>query len=192
MTDEPTLREPTTPPAPSPLRATAARARRTRGGRRKLSPRNRKILLVAHVVVSVGWLGAATAMMTLALRGLISTDPVVRVSAYETMHYFDLAVNAPLSISMLITGILCSALTPWGLIRHWWILTKLILSAALLLSIPFLSAPRLRELADTIPAAAEPAGSAAEVLAISITGVTVLTAITVLSIFKPWGRTRWY
>ncbi|ALL79842.1 hypothetical protein AD006_30090 (plasmid) [Pseudonocardia sp. EC080610-09] len=157
-----------------------------------MSPRSRKTLLVAHVVVSVGWLGAATAMMTLALRGLVSTDPIVRVSAYETMHYFDLPVNAPLSISMLITGILCSVLTPWGLIRHWWVLAKLVLSAGLLLAIPFLSAHRLRELTETIPAATEPAGTAAEVLAISITGVTVLTAVTVLSVFKPWGRTRWY
>ncbi len=149
-------------------------------------------MLVVHVVVSVGWLGAAVAMMALALRGLLSTDPSVRVGAYATMHYFDLAVNAPLSISMLITGVLCSVLTPWGLVRHWWVLAKLVLSAALLLAIPFLSAPRLRELTETIPAAAEPAGTAAEVLAISISGVTVLTAVTALSVVKPWGRTPWY
>ena len=143
-------------------------------------------------MTSVGWLGAALAMMTLALRGLLSPDPALRVGAYETMHFFDLAVNAPLSVSMLTTGILCSVLTPWGLIRHWWVLVKLALSAGLLLSVPFLSAPRLRTLSRTIPTETEPSGAAGEVLAISITGVTVLTVITVVSVFKPWGRTRWY
>lgn len=157
-----------------------------------MSPGLRKGMLTAHVVVSVGWLGVALTMVGLATRGLLLTDPEARTHNYEVMHFFDRALNAPLAVSMLVTSLICALFTRWGLVRHTWVLVKLVLSVTIFLAIPLLSAPRLITLTESIPLGTEPPGTAAEVLAVAVCGATTLVVITTVSVVKPWGRTRWY
>lgn len=159
--------------------------------RQRLPPRARKIALTIHVAVSVGWLGSSYTMLVLGMSGLLATDPDFRIASYEIMHLFDRAVNIPLGFSMLLSGLVSSLWTTWGLVRHRWVLTKLMISTVVLIITPILSVPRVLDIIDQLRAGTETPGLAIEIIAISIGTVVALTAVTAVSIFKPWGRTRW-
>lgn len=78
----------------------------------------RKFTLTAHIVFSVGWLGAVAAFFVLALIGLTSRDwPVVR-AAYVGMESITWWTIVPLSFASLLTGLTVSLGTRWGLFHH--------------------------------------------------------------------------
>jgi hypothetical protein len=93
-----------------------------------LSPGARKLALTAHVTASVGWLGAVAAFLAVAIAGLTSDDVQVARAAYIAMNLMGWYVIVPLGAASLVTGIVQSLGTPWGLLRHWWIVIKLLLT----------------------------------------------------------------
>jgi len=159
--------------------------------RRLLTGRARKVWLTAHVGVSVGWLGAAYCMLVLGATGMLAGDRELRIGCYEIMHLFDEAVNIPLGMSMLGTGLVVSLRTMWGLVRHRWVLAKFIASTLTLILTPILSVPRVEDTVARLRAGAGLGSTPLQIIAISLAVVSTLTAITAVSIFKPWGRTRW-
>ncbi|MGH3997654.1 MAG: hypothetical protein ACRDTJ_09360 [Pseudonocardiaceae bacterium] len=159
---------------------------------RRLTPRARKVWLTAHIASSVGGLGAASTMLVLGGAALISDRTGFRVALYEVMHLFDRAVNIPLTAAMLVTSLVVALRTKWRLARHWWVLVKLALSVMVMTVTPLLSVPRVTLMIAALPAGADTGSTGWEIVAISVGTVLVLTAVTAISVFKPWGRTRWY
>lgn len=158
-----------------------------------LRPRARKTWLVLHVGFSVGWLGAAMAMLVLALVGASTTNMQLRHYAYEIMHIFDLAIVIPLVLLSLLTGLVVSLGTKWGLVRYRWVLTKFVIA----LSIPVFAALEesswVRQ-AGTLTGAdrdADLASTDTKLWACFVVFSLLLWAATALSTTKPWGRTRW-
>src|SRR5213593_3677356 len=93
-----------------------------------MPPRLRKFVLTAHVASSVGWLGAVAGFLALAVAGLTSQDAqMVRgtILAMEPMGWF---VLVPLSLASLLTGLVQSLGSTWGLFRHHWVLAKLLIN----------------------------------------------------------------
>src|SRR5438128_10135219 len=88
----------------------------------------RKLALTTHITSSVGWLGSVAAFLALAIAGLMSHDPQVVRAAYLAMHLTTWFVIVPLSLASLLTGLVDSFGTPWGLFRHYWVVTKLLLT----------------------------------------------------------------
>jgi len=88
----------------------------------------RKFALTTHVASSVGWLGSVAAFLALAIAGVASQDPQLVRSAYLSMHLFTWFVIVPFSLVGFLTGIVQSLGTPWGLFRHYWVVTKLLLT----------------------------------------------------------------
>ncbi len=87
-----------------------------------MRPGLRKLTLTAHVVSSVGWLGAVVAYLALSIAGLTSADPQRIRAAYIAMELVGWWGIVPLSTSSLLTGLLQSLGTAWGLFRHYWVL----------------------------------------------------------------------
>jgi hypothetical protein len=87
-----------------------------------MGPRLRKGALTAHVVCSVGWLGAVAVFLALAVAGLTSEDVGLVRGAYLTMDWAAWFVLVPLSFASLLTGVVQSLGTTWGLFRHYWTL----------------------------------------------------------------------
>jgi hypothetical protein len=79
----------------------------------------RKLALTAHVITSVGWLGAVAVFLVLAVAGLTSGAPATARAAYVAMEATTRLVIVPLCLASLLTGILQSLGTPWGLFRHY-------------------------------------------------------------------------
>src|SRR5437762_3503112 len=93
-----------------------------------MTPSLRKLVLTAHVTFSVGWLGAVAAFLVLAIAGLTNQDTQIVRSAYLAMELTARFVVVPLAFASLLSGLVQSLGTPWGLVRHYWVLVKLLLT----------------------------------------------------------------
>src|SRR6267154_5014253 len=93
-----------------------------------MTPRLRNFVLFAHITSSVGWFGAVVPYLALTIAGLTSHDGQVVRAAYLSMDLIGWFVIVPFSLAALLTGLVQSLGTPWGLFRHWWIVAKLVLT----------------------------------------------------------------
>src|SRR5437899_2269732 len=89
----------------------------------------RKLILTAHVTSSVGWMGAVACFLALAIAGLAGREDHAVRAAYVAMKMTTWAVIVPLCLASLLTGLIESLATPWGLLQHYWVLAKLVLTA---------------------------------------------------------------
>jgi hypothetical protein len=154
-----------------------------------LAPPWRKLALTAHVVASVGWLGAVLAFLSLAVAGLTGTDASVVRAAYISSKTITWAVIVPLSFATLITGAVQGLVTPWGLFRHWWVVAKLAIAVAATVLL-LLHARSI----DEVALAAARAMTAADLPDVrrrlvfdAALAAVALVAATILSIYKPAG-----
>jgi len=155
-----------------------------------LTLRARKLALVAHIAASVGWIGAVLSSLVLAAAPLISGDPTIMRGSYLSLQVIGWYALVPFSIASLLTGLVQSLGTAWGLARHYWVLVKLLMNlfatAILLLYTQTL---------DQLAATARDPHSAIEgnpsPIAHAAGAVALLTAALVLSVYKPRGMTRY-
>jgi hypothetical protein len=159
-----------------------------------MAPGLRKAALVVHVGCSVGWLGSVVTSLVMAVVGLASRDSEVVRAVYLALEMIGWYALVPLSLASLVTGLVQSLGTSWGLLRHYWVLAKLLMNlfatSVLLLYMQTLtylaakarlaaSAIDLDRLSDPSPVAH--AGAA----------VVLLLVALVLSIYKPRGLTAY-
>ena len=93
-----------------------------------MTPRLRTFALTAHVTSSVSWLGAVAAFLALAVAGVTSHDTQMVRAAYFATDLITWFVIVPLAFASLLTGLVASLGTPWGLFRHYWVLVKFMLT----------------------------------------------------------------
>jgi hypothetical protein len=160
-----------------------------------MAPDVRRFTLTAHVVSSVGWLGAAGVYLTLAVAVVASRDLEIVRTDYLTMKLIVWWVLVPLSVASLVTGIAAALGTRWALLQHYWVLFKLVLN---LIATGVLMA-YMRVIGEAADAAAgwrlgsselDVPRSPTHVVHTGI-GLHMLLAATVLSIYKPRGLTRY-
>jgi hypothetical protein len=165
----------------------------------KKMPRNlRKLVLTVHVVVSVGWIGIEAGLLALGLTGLYIRDPEVLRATYVATGIFGGIFLAPVSMGTLVTGVLLSVGTPWGLVRHYWVLVKFVLSVALVASGILVLNRGLQEAAVKVSEVPLSTLTSADVdtlrfqiiASVSVALLLLITATT-LSVYEPWGRT-WF
>jgi hypothetical protein len=159
-----------------------------------MTRRLRKFALSAHVTSSVGWLGAVAGFLALAVAGLTSRDAQTVRAAYLAMELTGWYVIVPLSLASLPTGLVMSLGTEWGLLRYYWVLAKLLITivATILLLVHMQPVGHLaRVVAETTLASGELAGLRIQLVADAGAALLALLVATTLSVYKPWGRTRY-
>jgi hypothetical protein len=158
-----------------------------------MTPRVRKFALTAHVASSVGWLGAVAGFLALSLTGLTSGDAQIVRAAYLTMELTGWFVLVPLALASLLTGLVQSLGTTWGLFRHYWVLFKLLINVfATIILLIYMQT--LGSLADV---AAETTFSRADLSALrtpspalhASLALVLLLVATTLAVYKPRGVT---
>jgi len=141
----------------------------------------RKLALTSHIASSVGWIGAVAAFFALAVAGLLGEDSQMIRASYLAMEVTTWFVIVPLALASLITGIVSSLGSKWGLVRHYWV-------AALFVHVPPIG----------VLAAAAEAGSVADgefhaskIMMVAAAGaaVPILLLLTALSVYKLRGVT---
>ena len=154
--------------------------------------KGRKLALVAHVTSSVGWLGAVGCSLALAVAGLVADDPQTVRGAYVGLELLGWYVLVPLSLASLLSGLVSSLATPWGLFRHYWVVAKLVINgfATVVLLMYMESLDYLADLA--VASSAELAGLRSSSPVLHAAGALVLLLVaTVLGLYKPRGVTRY-
>ena len=157
-----------------------------------MSPGVRKLALTAHVTASVGWLGAVAAFLALAIVGVTSGEVqmvrAVDLVAEPVIRY----VIVPLALASLLTGIVQSLGTPWGLFRHYWVLFKLLLTvlATIVLLMYTQTVAYFARAAEDATLALGELRAWTFVLH-AAAALLVLLVTTVLAVYKPRGMTRY-
>lgn len=153
----------------------------------------RKLGVVVHVVVSVGWLGAVAAFVALAVAAL-GPDQALSRAAFVGMGLIGRWVIVPLSLGALASGVVQSIATKWGLARHYWVLAKLLLTlaaTAVLLLHQFTAVDEAAFLAlqGGTHTASHLRALGVQLLADASLGAVVLLVVTAIAVYKPWGLT---
>jgi len=150
----------------------------------------RKSILLAHILSTIGWIGAVASFLVLALTGLRSIDQQMVRAACMAMEPITWGVIVPLAFASLITGLLLSLGTKWGLFRHYWILIKFLIN---LLSLPILLLHT--RLIHKVSIAARTEGllstdlyrDRTRLVIVAIVALVALLIAAVLSVYKPKG-----
>jgi len=150
------------------------------GARRRFGRRTRNVVLTVHIVVSVGLLGDSAGFLAVAIRRAMSDDPAFVDASHDLLGTFALFFGIPLSFLALLTGIALGLGTPWGVLRHPWVVIKL----GLIITVIVVGATILRPVLDD-----DGNADSAPLIAGAAYDVAALTVATALAVFKP-GRAR--
>jgi hypothetical protein len=160
-----------------------------------MPPPLRKLALTAHVTASVGWIGAVSAFLALAVADLTSQNAVTVRGAALAMNVTAWFIIAPFSLTSLLSGLILALFTRWGLFRHYWILAKLLINVfATIVLLMY-----MQSLSYLAGVAAETTVSGTDLLGLRSpdsvehggAALLVLLVATMLSVYKPRGMTRY-
>jgi hypothetical protein len=158
-----------------------------------MSPGLRKFALAAHLTVSIGWVGAVAAYLALDLTAATSQDARALRAAYLSMEPIARFVIVPLAVTSLLTGLVMSLGTKWGLFRHYWVLISLVLTVAAtaVLLVEIRTIISLGDMAADPTTSAQNLRAMPSTLVHSVGGAVVLLVVLVLNTYKPQGLTRY-
>lgn len=167
---------------------------RQKAGSFVLTGRARRLVLLAHVIAALSWLGVDVAIGVLAVTGFTSDDPSRIAASYAALDIFAVPLLLVFGLTTLGLGLLLGIGSRWGVIRYWWVATKLVINLVLSGLVLVLLQPRLAEVADEVTRIDATltdrlGGIPLDLLFPAfVSGAALLTA-AVLGAFKPWGRT---
>lgn len=156
-----------------------------------MTPKIRKFALTAHIISSVGWFGSVVSFLALVIAALTMQKAHIVPAAFIAMELIGWFAIVPLAFASLITGLIMSLGTKWGLFRHYWVLFKLMLTIlatiVLMLNMQTLSflASVAAETGNT-----DLVGMWGELLHAG-GGLLLLIVTIILSVYKPRGMTRY-
>jgi hypothetical protein len=161
-----------------------------------MNPTGRKLLLTTHITVSVGWIGAVLAYLALVIAAMTGQSDQLLRAAWIAMELIGWYVIVPLALAALVTGISIALGTRWGLFRHDWVASSLLLTVV--------AAAVLLQHMSTVTSFANIAADAAiadvrdvlgpamrgELLHAGV-GLVLLLGIAALNVYKPGGLTAY-
>lgn len=154
----------------------------------------RKLAVMAHVISSLGWIGAIASFLALSITGLISQDAQMMRAGYLAMDLTYRFVIVPFGLASLLTGLVLSLSTEWGLFRYYWVLVKFLLTVAAVivmlvhaLPVSYLASAMAQ---STVPNA-DLRGLRIQLIVDAAAALLVLLVATTLSAYKPRGKTRY-
>lgn len=155
-----------------------------------MPPRVRQFALTAHVTSSVGWIGAVVVFLALAVVGLTSEDAATVRGAYLVMEPAAWYVLVPLALASLLTGLVQSLGTTWGLFRHYWVLFKLLMNLfATIILLTYMETFRFMAGVAADPSADLAVVRNASPVIHAALALLLLLVATVLAVYKPRGMT---
>jgi hypothetical protein len=172
--------------------ASPATARRPRFQRR-----TRNAVLVLHVASIGAWIGVDVVLGVLVFTALGSDDVDVKALCYRALGLFLPWPLLVAGLATLATGITLGLGTVYGVLRYWWVVTKLGLNLVLSGLVPVLLGPALsdavlygRQLGEGQPATESVLRSVDNLVFPPLVSGAALLVAVILAVYKPWGRIR--
>ncbi|MGA5139320.1 DUF2269 domain-containing protein [Streptomyces azureus] len=155
----------------------------------KLGRPARRAVLVVHVTASASWLGLTLGLLALGTTAATTGSAVTVEGSVRAMKLFAGWLLLPVAFLTLLSGLVLSLGTPWGLARYRWVCTKFWLTLATTTATVFALRPGVNS-AVTAVAAGGPLPDAGDVLFGPVVSLSAYVFMTVISVLKPWGLTR--
>jgi hypothetical protein len=157
-----------------------------------LNPGLRKLALTVHIASSTGWLGAVLVFLGLAVIGMTSPDEGTVRGAYLVMEGCAGFTLIPLAFASLVTGLVSSLGTSWGLLRHYWVVFKLLINvlSTTILVMYMETFRRMGGVAGDPSAALRAVRNPSPIVHAALALLLLLVA-TVLAVYKPRAMTRY-
>lgn len=157
--------------------------------RLKLSRPARRATLIVHVAASAGWLGLTLGLLALGITATTTGSAVTVEASVRAMKLFADWLLLPVAFLTLLSGLLLSLGTPWGLARHRWVCTKFWLTLATTTATAFALRPGVNSAVAAVTAGG-PLPDTGDVLFGPVVSLSAYVFMTVISVLKPWGPTR--
>ena len=171
-------------PPPDALGASSRTASRVKLSRPAAGP-----FLVVHVTASAGWLGLSLGLLALGTTAATTGSPATVEASVRAMKLFADWPLLPLAFLTLLSGLLLSLGTPWGLATVPVGVHEVLADLATTTATVFALRPAVNSAVAAV-AAGGPLPDAGDVLFGPIVSLTAYLFMTVISVLKPWGLTR--
>lgn len=150
----------------------------------------RKLTFTTHITSSVGWVGAVLVFLALAVIALTSRNEATVRGAYLVMAPAAWFVLVPLAHASLLSGVVLSLGSTWGLVRYYWVVFKLgitVFCTAILL----IYMGTFRQMAGVAadPGVDLPLVRNASPMVHAVLALLLLVVATWLGVYKPFGMT---
>jgi len=161
----------------------------------RITPFERKWVLVAHLLFVVACLGHSILFLMFSLIALTTSDAQVLQVCYMAMHLVDRPFVPISALGMVVTGVWLSVRTHWGLFKHRWLIIKEVVTVAcVVIGIAGVKGWTMK----AITIVSEKGGDVLHNPELAVNGGLLLTgfafqsvamsALVAISVFKPWGR----
>lgn len=159
----------------------------------RLSYAQKSWMLSAHILFIVAWFGGILCMFGLLITSLSANHNNELYVIYMNINLLDdVYVKYP-ALGALITGLLLSVLTNWGLTRYYWIIVKEVLTLG---TIGF-GIFYMNQWLDQVTAATSNGdfdtlqlSDIKHLLIGNLANLIALATMVILSYVKPWGRRK--
>jgi ABC-type uncharacterized transport system permease subunit len=154
-------------------------------------------MLTLHLVFAAIMLGNMVTFLILSITAAATDDIGVLKSCFTAMQVLAGSSVRAATIGTVVTGIVLSVMTHWGLIKYYWLIVKELLTI-LAIGLNFIGmyvwTHKAVQLVDAYGIQTLSNPSFAEVRLTLFFGIGIqilsLVAMYVLSVYKPWGQRR--
>lgn len=165
---------------------------------RKMTITQKKWLLTIHILFAAIMFGVMVTFLILGITAANTTNVDVLQACYNSMHILAKTSVRASAIGTLVSGILLSVLTKWGLFKFYWIIAKEILTViAIGIGVVGMYNWTLNAITlvsqdgDTVWQNPSFIINTEQLVIGIILQIICLIALYLLSVFKPWGlRTK--
>jgi len=155
----------------------------------RVSPRFRlrgaayKAALTTHILAAAAWFGTGVVVAFCGIAAAVTGNPALP-HVFYTMMQTAPWLSIPAGLMAVAAGVLLGLGTTHGLIRHWWVVAKIVIATAVILADALIISPAAQHAVQS--------GHASSVLRGAAIGhVCVLAVAIVLAVVKPRARTPW-
>ncbi len=149
-------------------------------------------MLLVHIASAGAWIGMDIVLGVLVFTALFSDSGATKALSYQALELFAIWPLFATGLICLLSGIVLSLGTKYGLVKFWWVAVKLVLNVVLSSLVLFALRPGVLAAAeqgrDYLAGGAVP--SMPDLIFPPIVSTMALLFAFVLSVYKPWGRIR--
>ncbi|MEQ4482139.1 hypothetical protein [Cohnella silvisoli] len=157
--------------------------------------KSRRVLLTLHLLFVAILFGVHVVLITVSLTAAVTSDESVLKACYTVMHLLAATSIRASTIGTVVTGILLSVFTSWGLFRFYWIIAKEILTLlCMVIGLVGIYDWTLKgvRVTDSFGMLARSSPDFTANQAFLFTGVVLqllsMVAMYAISVWKPWGK----